>query len=346
MWTPYFLFDNFVFDDLETGDRLSKSFGSEEYRLFRIWFLLDDIRLRRKEIQIQAQVEDNAVLVLSEKESEKEFRLYCGNGKSGKIEVIVCEVVEDSPLEAFWYCFNRLSHLLSCWTLMNGGSQAIYGFHVLDTLFDARFQCLPDNLVDHVKPVPVFIPPALELFPEHRNMLSLYREARNSTSPFYGMLCSFKIMEAVLEHQLFSDTDKSLLPLPHDHKRKPGVITQKMLEAARVDKKYQKYDTMKFKKFMEDVRPVRNRIAHGVTDQGEMYDFDDVDNYIEVTTLASLADLVAREILVEEFRLRYIIDNGGDSSNNPFAEESAFIYLAFSIHPESEMQTRWLDRKP
>ncbi len=306
MWTPYFNFDMFAPPPGLKSEQLIKVMQDTELRKFIVQFFLSDIRLMRSEVQLLLPD------ISSGQEVGVPFRkitkLVLATNDDKKLSSIILLTESSSPVDAIRWCYNPVCQLLSHWSFQNGGSFTISGAKVKDINHNVVLKTKPDTGVAAIALAPMFIPSRFDLDDRHRAMLSMYRECRNSSSPFYSLLCSYKILEAVFQGEIFVETDNTIKNLGVNDEREPGNISKEMLITARANMLHENYAGLSFKSFMKKVKKTKNGVAHALLRKGDMYDFDHIEHYTEVAITASLADLVAREILEEEFRLMHVID--------------------------------------
>lgn len=343
MWTPYFNFDMF---DLSPGHKnwqFMAVMQDPEIRGFAVQFILGDIRLMRSEIQfLLSDIRSDGVIGAP---FNKISKIGFTTNDEEKVESIIFLTENSNPVEAIRWCYNPVCQILSHWSFQNGGSFAINGVKVQDTKHHMILRTKSDTGVSAIAPVPMFMPERFDLDERHRAMLSLYRECRNSSSPFYSLLCSYKIMEAVFKDNIFADIDMAIKDLGIEDERSPGEISEGMLMTARAHQLHENYVRMNFKDFMGKITRSRNGVAHALLRKGDMYDFDHIEHYTEVAITASLADLVAREILAEELRLIHVIDAAhaeaeGKKTPPVYFRPDRFIYPKIHLEYQEEM---WID---
>ena len=82
--------------------------------------------------------------------------------------------------------------MLSFWAITAGTGFGIFGLRVIDEKYGVKWKVIPQRSA----PEPFYLPLGIEAGQQHAAMMSLYREGRNSASPFYRFLCFYKILEA------------------------------------------------------------------------------------------------------------------------------------------------------
>ncbi len=343
MWTPYFNFDIFELPPDFESQQFIAVMQDTESRKFIVQFFLIDIRLMRDEIQFL--VNENRSESVVGAPFDKISKVAFTTNEEGKVESIIFLTESTSLVGAIRWCFNPLSQLLSHWSLQNGGSFAIGGARVQDIKHQATLRTKSDTGIGAIASVPIFIPNRFDLDERHRAMMSLYRECRNSSSPFYSLLGSYKIMEAVFKDDIFAETDAAIIELGIADERDLGEVSEGMLITSRAHLLYGDCIGMSFLDFMEKIRLSRNGVAHALLRKGDMYDFDHIEHCTEVAVTASLADLVAREVLVEEFRLLHVIDIARAESEGkrlppPYSQSDRFTFS--TLRPQYQEET-WID---
>lgn len=337
MWTPHFFFDCFELES--NASDVSAALNDQTNREFFVEFHLDDTRLRRNgaHLQVRAPYQNLTIPVAN----GGMINCVLVPDESGRVGRAVLDITAETVIQAFWTAYNLITPLLTYWAVADGGSFALRGVRILDKSRKVVLRSFPDAGIAARPETPAFVPPVLDLSPLHLRALSLYRESRNSSSPYYSLLCSYKLMEAFGKGgSISSATDRELIDLGVTHRRQQGTILPEMLELARAQHRYADYVGMKFSTFKEKVTPVRNMISHAVTTQGEMFDFDDIHSSVDVIILSGLCDLVARELLKEELRLRSVISSflRGEAEPTPYVDEDRFNYAR--VHRIGDWQER------
>jgi hypothetical protein len=148
------------------------------------------------------------------------------------------------------------------------------------------------------------LPSGIDVSDEHSAVMSLYREGRNSTSPFYRLLCFYKILEAWNQHgNIFGAADRLIRQKKLPFRRPRRIITKDMLVQSLVFNRSPEFEGKTFTEFFSLLTPYRIRVAHAVTDAGTFIDLDKYDSVVEFGPIANLADMVARQIILDEFDL-------------------------------------------
>ena len=220
--------------------------------------------------------------------------------EDGRLSRIGFVITDTIPHPAFRYCHDHLCQLLSIWALTVGTGFSIFGVRIIDKKHEARWKVVPQN----VAPEPFVLPVGIALSPEIAAIVSLYREGRNTPSPFYRLLCFYKILEAWYRHgSIFGEADRLIrekgLPLKRPRRR----VTQEMLSFSLLFKSRPEFENKTFGELFELLNPYRVKVAHAITQAGAFVDFDKYEFMMEIAPIANLTDLVARQIILDEFDL-------------------------------------------
>ncbi|MFX0202352.1 MAG: methylamine utilization protein MauJ [Candidatus Hodarchaeota archaeon] len=304
MWIPYFILEFWEPDETEI-ETIQASEGDTEERTFEIVFFLENppshrqgVDLRLGEAQIQTQID----------EMSRQVTVRFQPNTDGRLWSVVFIVSDTNPKSAFRYCYDRLSPLLSFWALMTGSGFAILGLRIIDTGHGAKWKVVPQ----HSRPEEFAIPASMTIGGEHGAMLSLYREARNSQSPFYRFLCCYKILEAWYRNRdIFSYADRIVRENNLPFRRPPRTVTHEMLVISMVFSRHPEFRDVRFGRFFELLNPWRRSVAHAITDEGEFLNFDRYESLIEIGPIANLTELVTRQVLLDESALLQDIANAG-----------------------------------
>ena len=152
---------------------------------------------------------------------------------------------------------------------------------------------------------PFWLPDGILINEEYKAVLSLYREGRNSASPYYRLLCFYKILEA-----WYNKT--AVFGLRPDQLQKRGFslhvpkrkISRGMLIYCGALAGFAYLEGMSFGELFDKVlRPYRVKVAHAITEEGDFLNLDILEEREDACILAALADIVARQLLLDQTAL-------------------------------------------
>lgn len=126
---------------------------------------------------------------------------------------------------------------------------------------------------------------------ELEEVYSLYREAKNSDSPYYRFLCYYKILEGIyghLEIKLFMKAKKEGISL----QRLPEVIP----ENENFPSEYIAYNGWKVRRFFKDIleHKYRDVCAHFVLDGASVLRLSDYAQYVKFTDIIYITEICCR----------------------------------------------------
>lgn len=181
---------------------------------------------------------------------------------------------------------------------------------------------------------PFAIMPRSNLTPEFRLYLSLYREALVSNSPVYQFLCFYKIIESIRERRsrLKAEAKMRGEQYTQPKERMPTNISDGIhwlnaiyyVRPLRWDNMalnliFKNLFNVKYAKIIDDrLRPLRKRIAHAITDDGELgVCIDDISTVNEVHGWLPLTKCLVRHMLKDTFPQEYLsnLDSSGNQNN-------------------------------
>ena len=157
---------------------------------------------------------------------------------------------------------------------------------------------------------------------QFKSLFALYREAKNNSSPYYRFFCFYKILEAFYERpDIFRKIDKMISEKQLPIKRPKRKITKDDLIYALVDPN-SKYLDMPYGKFFEELRSnERLKVAHTFPKNKPFVNLDDFDLFGEYARMTNLADLVSRQLLLDELELHLQLVKIGAFSEPKSLEE-------------------------
>ena len=303
MWIPHFLWD--YRKPESSSETIQASRGDTSKRLIEVEFGLKQPITHECGVEIRLQEAECRSITSHE---GLEFKIRFDPGKDNRLTTIKTRAEGTSPEAIFVPSFEYVSVLLSYWTIASGCPCGIFGAKIVDVSHRAIWRVHPWR--SNVEPL--HVPAFMCLSAERAAMMSLYREARNSPSPFYHFLCCYKILEAWYSHgSIFGEVDRLIkehnLPISRPSRR----ISKEMLSLSLLFKSRPEFQDVKFGQFFQLLKPWRVKIAHALTDAGEFVDLDKYDSHAEFGPVANLTDLVARQIMLDEIELWGQIEASG-----------------------------------
>jgi len=294
VWIPHFIFE--LWKSVSPFDTIGASQSDNVERRFEIGFYLENppSRQRTVEIELHDPIQKTQNDGLG-RQSNILFQPF-----NNRLNVIVYQVSDLNPKEAFKRCFDYISQLLSFWALGSGSGFSIYSVRIHDLKHNAVWIIEPQS----AKPSEFFLPKEINLEAEHAAMLSLYREARNAQSPFYRFLCCYKILEGWYRHgSIFGRADRLINERNLSFRRPRRNITGDMLVKSLLFNTHPEFEGKSYGEFFHMINSWRVKIAHFLTEDGEYINFDRYKSQLEFGPIANLTDMVARDILSDELHL-------------------------------------------
>jgi len=296
MWIPHFGFVLWERDH----EGCAQSDQDKEPRLFDVRFQLENTDLRKiGDVPLSLA---RPIVVTQTNASGKEIQIRCEPNEEGRLRALIVRLTTSETREALRQAFNDVSHLLSFWSFMYGTNSSIFAIAVHDPKHDASWEARPQ----HASAEPLLFPTELGFDDHYRVILSLYREARNNSSPFYRFLCYFKILEAFYERrEAFGAMDQILKAQSGKIRRPKRRVTKEMLAYALVSQ--DQLDAFRGKTFGSVYQYLNARyragIAHTYPTSTPWANLDDYDTFVQFNWLANLTDQIARQILLDELEL-------------------------------------------
>ena len=304
MWIPHFSYEFWELESSRESDDKSRKDKTE--RKFDIRFYLEDSP--SKLIQDSCFLLSEPIDKLQTDANGRSVAVRFQPNNKGRLCSIYFKVLDNQPKNAFRYCYNQLSKLLSVWALSVGTGFAIYGIYIIDETHSTKWKVVPQK----TQAEEFWLPLGIGLNDEYSALISLYREGRNSNSPFYRFLCFYKILEAWYKNKsLFSIADRTIKENGLTIKRKRRRITKEMLVLSLNFHNHPEFEGKTFAEFYQLLNPHRVKVAHAITDSGTFINFDDYDSMLNIAPIANLADLVCQQIIQDDLDLWDQIRNTG-----------------------------------
>lgn len=294
MWIPYFIYE--FWENESSTETISASQNDTEERDFEIGFFLENPPSRNRGVEIELESPEQRTQI--DEMGRQAGMLF--QPHNNILNVVAFRLSDSNPKEAFKRCFNNISKLLSFWALGSGSGFSIHSVRIHDLQHNAIWTIRPQS----ARPTAFFLPSEIDIGPEHAAMLSLYREARNSQSPFYRFLCCYKILEGWYNHgSIFGQADRLIRDRNLPFRRPRRTITRAMLVMSLLFNTHPEFEGRSFGIFFQLLNPWRIKIAHFLTEEGEYINFDSYESQLEFGPIANLIDMVARDVLSDEFHL-------------------------------------------
>lgn len=297
-WLPYFGY--YWWQPSSEEGKIRESENNKSEREFFVNFFLERTDTRK--------INDSAVTLPEEKVMHMEtpseaidIKLY--KNDEHRLRMISCRIRTTGRNEALKKTYGMVARLLSYQTFMYASCSSIFAMIITDTYNQAKWECKPQ----FGEPVPLYFPSAVNITKELDILLSIYREAKASLSPFYRFLCYYKILEAFYEHRyVFSATDQIIRENNLQISRPKRSISKSMVVKSMLHHRMDEFVGKTYGKYFEYLRSnERIMVAHvfPADKSKEMADLNDYDLYSEFVSLGNLTDLVARDILFDELML-------------------------------------------
>ncbi len=295
MWIPYFLLEFWEPETpLETTQASEQDRGERE---FEVYFYLENPPTRRRNVELHLT---ETVYRTQTDGTGRTVAVRFDPTADGLLERIDLKIKDVSARAAFRYAYDKVCQLLSFWALVTGSGFSIFGLLIADDRHKARWKVVPQTAA----PDDFVLPAEISLSPHHSAVVSLYREGRNAQSPFYRFLCCYKILEAWYQGGgIFAEADRLVRAQGLSVTRPRRTVTKDMLVMSLVFEAHKEFEGVTFAKFFELLGPWRVRVAHAITDAGEFLNLDLYESQIALGPIANLTDMVARQVLLDEFDL-------------------------------------------
>lgn len=222
---------------------------------------------------------------------------FYGND-AGKLNEVIYRLQATCPLKALAACHRDVEERLSRCSLELGRGLAVAGWRLADPLHGARWRCTP------FRPSALaFDPASPDATPEsHRRLVALYRDARNAGDPAWRLLCARAILRAWREREEpFASTDRRAAQAGAP--RRDRVVSFDMLVHSGALACAPDLQDRPFESLVDRL----DDLCAGVLDSldGRPGDADPIGlpSRPLLAQMANLADLAAREVLMEELAL-------------------------------------------
>lgn len=307
MWIPHFGLIPWPNEKIDQN-LIKKSKEDKSERDFYVGFYLENCDTREIK-DSSVSLERDQFKKLNKKDGTLLIEIKLIKNEHNRLAIIDSRLKSNNYYDALRDSYNIIcSYLLSIQSFQSGANLAIWGIIIKDDLYKTEWICKPQYGV----PDPLKLPEIISMGDEFKAVLALYREAKNNPSPYYRFFCYYKILEAFYERSdIFRKIDRIIKEKNLPIKRPRRRITKDNLVYALVDPN-SSYLGMAYGKFFEELRSnERLKVAHVFPKDKPFVNLDDFDLYTEYAYIGNLADLVSRQLLLDEVNLHLqLIDTG------------------------------------
>lgn len=292
MWFPYSLPVRWRAES--ELNRIQASQADETRREFLIGFYLHNPITR--EWQVELQLTEPYWTQVIEPGGGISVGYYPGT--SGELAEIICRIEELNCAVAVRRCYACVSRTLSCWSALKGRAFAILGFKVADLRHEAKWRAVP-----HRPSTLGFDLPPREGLPEtYWTITALYREARNSASDIYRLLCCHKILRMWASGvDPFGLSQARVSKLGTELADEDGFrISRLMLVTSGLIHYSPELEGVKFVDLLEPLTAWHQWALQAISDEDLPDRLDDYEHGRELSSVVNLVDLTVHHILVGE----------------------------------------------
>jgi hypothetical protein len=237
------------------------------------------------------------------------------SSSAGKLEQIIYTLRATGPAAALSSCYADVIRRLDSMILQYGRGIEVAGWQIADIAHEARWRCVP------FRPSTLMPSPDLRNAPAAFNdVMRLYREARCTMSPHWRLICAGAILNAAAEGAAPFDTpDGEMLATDS-----PLVTTDMLIRSgaivSHIDLKGGSLNQV-----CDRIEPLRSALLNALLTPGSSSvgngsviatDFEAV---ASVAALANLADLIARDLILERLRESGCIPTSPEIGREPLA---------------------------
>lgn len=219
-------------------------------------------------------------------------------GSSGKLEQIIYTLPSSCAEAALALCYRHVAKCLDSMILQYGRGIEVAGWQIADVEHEARWRCVP------FRPSALMPSPDLrEVPPVYGDTLRLYRESRCATSSHWQLICAGAIVNAAVKGQPpFTRASRS-----GSHDVEVPVVTTDILIRSGAIVYFSDLKGASLEKVRERIEPHRLALLKAMlSSEGDgghpLLMSTDYEQESSIAALANLADLLARDLILERLR--------------------------------------------
>ncbi len=299
MWIPHFGLIPWPNEKIDQG-LIEKSQKDKTDRYFYVGFHLENCDTRKIN-DSTVTLENDKFKKLNKEDGTLVIEMKLIKNEHNRLAKIDSRLKSDSYYTALRNAYNIItSYLLSIQSFQSGANLAIWAIIIKDDLHKAEWVCKPQYAASDF----LQLPDIVDMGDEFKAVLALYREAKYNSSPYYRFFCYYKILEAFYERSdIFRKVDQIIKEKNLSIKRPRRRINKDDLIYALIGPN-SKYLNMPYGDFFKELRSnERLKVAHTFPKDKPFVNIDDFDLFTEYASIGNLADLVARQLLLDELDL-------------------------------------------
>ncbi len=291
MWIPYNLLSPLKAESPKATITASEADASE--RAFVVGFFLRNPATRAWECDILVPAGDEKRKIDI---AGRQAALQLSANSTGKLEQIIYTLPATTAAAALAACYGHVTQQLDGMIVQYGRGIEIAGWQIADVAHDARWRCVP------FRPSSLMPSPGLRDVPHaYHDVLRLYREARCTASARWRLICAGAILDAAVAGRPPFEA-KAGAPV---HAR--TVVTADRLVRSGVLAFCPDLEGATLKAVHDRIEPQRQALLAAMGSPGEaevrpqpaaaVYESE-----AALAALANLADLLARDVVVDSLR--------------------------------------------
>lgn len=241
-------------------------------------------------------------------------KIHLTASSAGKLEQIIYTLPATGMAPALAVCYAHVVKRLDSMIVQYGRGIEVAGWQIADVAHQARWRCVP------FRPSTLMPSPDLREVPSaYDDVLRLYREARCTASAHWRLICAGAVLNAAARGlSPFADVDTGEPAVDADL----PVVTTDMLIRSGAIVSYADLKGASLAKVRDQIEPHRQALLNGMIASGESNGRGSpiASNYeteASVAALANLADLIARDLLLERLRADGCIAMSTETGREP-----------------------------
>lgn len=205
-----------------------------------------------------------AVLTVNIRNNGDHAQINYGKASNGTVSSARIRITARGFDDAAIAAYDLVAPTLSWWSVRLNAATDIIGYHITEER--TKSTMIHFGFIGKTKPLPVYLTGTqLSSKPEYRTLFAAYREALNSTTPFYRFLSFFKVVEGIFNRrniQIEEQRARGERPSVANE-RFPGKLEDLGPIQPEATEIFRDHLGKKFTSVRDELRPImRNAIAH------------------------------------------------------------------------------------
>ncbi len=295
MWFPYSLPSRWSVE--QGGENAADALADATRRDFVVGFYLRNPVTGKWETEIL--LTETHWEVIEGGDSEHRWTVAFAPNARGRLSEVIYQGTAKGPERMVRACSGHLAHLLDFWSLTYGRGLAVAGFRVADIRLGVRWLVCPHR----PSTLHFALPAYRDVPPQGHGLAAAYREVRNASGAASRLAAALALIEQWRRGSgAFAGLRRQGRGGHAPSRSSAQTVTREHVVLAGLHESEEQFEGVPFQDLVERLEPWRVEGQNHLLGRAGPNEAQDNGRAAELASVANLADLVLREILLEELK--------------------------------------------